>query len=275
MKRIDILLILVLLPLIVESYLYKYYCDCNEIIQLTINNNKENYPDYITKTVNGVKFKMIKVEGGSFNMGSNDGISDEQPIRQVSIPTFYMAETEVTQELWEVVMGDNPSWFKGSYDYPAESVSWKDIQKFIIKLNQLTGKSYRLPSEAEWEYAAKGGNKSKGYKYSGSNNIEDVAWYNKNSNRKTHLVATKKPNELGLYDMSGNVWEWCQDKWHSNYIKAPTDGSAWIFDTPSNYRVLRGGSFYYEAKYCNTNYRYLYSERSNNINIGFRLVIDI
>ena len=211
--------------------------------------------NFIT-TVNGVSFKMIKVKGGTFQMGSNDSeaYGDEKPVHNVTLSDYYIGETEVTQELWEAVMGSNPSGFKGS-KRPVERVSWNDCQKFIKKLNQLTGKNFRLPTEAEWEYAARGGNKSRGYKYSGSNTIGDVAWYCDNADYVgktspdygTHTVGTKSPNELGLYDMSGNVWEWCVD-WCGDYSSSsqtnptgPTSGSV---------RVLRGGSWRNYARGC-------------------------
>ena len=173
-----------------------------------------------TISVNGVSFTMIAVEGGTFQMGAtseqgSDADNDESPVHSITLSDYYIGETEVTQELWETVMGSNPSNFKGSQK-PVEQVSWNDCKQFITKLNQLTGKNFRLPTEAELEYAARGGNKSQGYKYSGNNTIDDVAWYKDNSNSKTHNVKTKSPNELGIYDMSGNVWEWCED-WYGNY----------------------------------------------------------
>lgn len=192
-------------------------------------------------TVNGVSFTMKFVEGGTFQMGATSeqgsvAESNEKPVHSVTLSSFYMGETEVTQALWKAVMGDNPSYFLGD-DLPVEQVRWDDCQKFISKLNQMTGKNFRLPSEAEWEYAARGGKKSRGYKYAGSNTIGNVAWYDGNSGSKTHIVKTKSPNELGLYDMSGNVYEWCND-WYANYND----------DSPVNpeksYVILRrGGSF--------------------------------
>ncbi len=166
-----------------------------------------------TFTVNGVSFKMIFVEGGTFTMGAtaeleSDALGGEKPTHRVTLSSYMIGETEVTQELWQAVMGGNPSLHKGARN-PVEWVSWNDCQEFIDKLNRLTGRKFGLPTEAQWEYAARGGNRSKGYKYSGSNNIDELAWYDGNSG--THLVATKKPNELGIYDMSGNLWEWCQD----------------------------------------------------------------
>ena len=195
-------------------------------------------------TVGDISFNMIFVQGGTFTMGctseQNHCEPDEMPTHFVSLNDFYMGETEVTQALWVVVMGNNPSHLIDD-NLPVDNVSWNDCQEFIKKLNRLTGETFRLPTEAEWEFAARGGCKSKGYKYAGGNIIEDVAWYSGNSNDETHLVKTKAPNELGLYDMSGNVWEWCQDKYSSNYY------SSTPFINPSGpsqgtERVLRGGS---------------------------------
>ena len=209
-----------------------------------------------TFTVKGVSFNMIRVDGGTFTMGAtseqgSDADDDEKPAHQVTLSTYYIGETEVTQALWETVMGDNPSKFKGA-QRPVEMVSWEDCQTFISKLNQLTGKRFRLPTEAEWEYAARGGNKSRGYKYSGSNDLGSVAWYDDNSSSKTHDVKTKQPNELGLYDMSGNVWEWCQD-WYGNY----SSGSQTNPTGPSSgsFRVRRGGGWFGIAGYCRSSRR--------------------
>lgn len=176
-------------------------------------------PKVETFTVNGVSFDMIWVEGGSFTMGAtkeqgNDVGSNEKPAHQVTLSNYYIGKYEVTQELWLAVMGRNPSRNKGDMKRPVEMVNWYDCQEFITKLNQLTGKQFRLPTEAEWEFAARGGNFSQGYKYSGSNTFEDVAW----NNATPHSVGSKYPNELGLYDMSGNVREWCQD-WFGKYSR--------------------------------------------------------
>ena len=210
------------------------------------NNNSYNEQTFI---VNGVEFKMIKVEGSTFSMGAtseqNNYDDDEKPVHSVTLSDYYIGETEVTQELWVAVMGSNPSWFKGNNRRPVENVSWDDCQKFIKELNRLTGKKFRLPTEAEWEYAARGGKYSRVYvyKYSGSNNADEVAWYGSNSGSKTHPVKTKKANELGLYDMSGNVYEWCNDRYNENYYRNspqtnPTGPSkGWD-------RVLRGGSWF-------------------------------
>ncbi|MBO7596978.1 MAG: SUMF1/EgtB/PvdO family nonheme iron enzyme, partial [Bacteroidales bacterium] len=170
---------------------------------------------------------MIFVPGGTFQMGSNE-YDDEKPIHSVTLSDYYIGETQVTQGLWRAVMGDNPSNFKKGDDYPVECVSWNDIvNKFLPELNRQTGKNFCLPTEAQWEFAARGGNDSKGYKYSGSNNIKDVAVYDevsydlgdKNPNYGTHPVKSKSPNELGIYGMSGNVWEWCQDLYKEDHYK--------------------------------------------------------
>ena len=210
-------------------------------------------------TVNGVSFKMVPVEGGTFTMGAtaeqgSDADSDEKPTHQVTLSDFSIGETEVTQELWQAVMGSDPSYFSGN-QLPVEEVSWDDCQTFITKLNQLTGANFRLPTEAEWEFAARGGNKSLGYKYAGGNTIGDVTWCFSNSSSKTHAVAQKLPNELGLYDMSGNVYEWCQD-WYGSYGSAaqknPTGPAS------GSYRVCRGGSWDYTARYCRVSNRTYY-----------------
>ena len=208
-------------------------------------------------TVNGVSFTMIAVEGGTFQMGAtseqgSDADSDEKPVHSVTLSDYYIGETEVTQELWTAVMENNPSCYSGNPKRPVERVAWNDCQEFIKKLNQLTGENFRLPTEAEWEYAARGGNKSQGYKYSGSNTLGDVAWYYDNSSQQTHEVKTKQANELGIYDMIGNVWEWCQD-WYGSYSSSsqtnptgPSSGSG---------RVCRGGSWGSGAGYCRVSSR--------------------
>ena len=236
--------------------------------------NVFNEKTNLSLTVNGVSFEMVYVEGGSFDMGAtteqgSDTEYDEIPVHSVTLSGYYIGKCEVTQELWEAVMGSNPSYFKGAQN-PVESVSWNDCQNFIKKLNSLTGRTFRLPTEAEWEYAARGGKKSRHYKYSGSNNIFDVAWYNRNSGGSTHAVGTKSPNELGIYDMSGNVWEWCSD-WYGGYSagaqtnpQGPSSGS---------YRVLRGGSWIYDARYCRVSFRnYDDPDHSYSFN-GLRLVL--
>ena len=204
-----------------------------------------------TFKVKNVVFKMVKVEGGTFTMGhtSDQGEWNKYiKTHQETVKSFYIGQTEVTQELWTAVMGSNPSTFKGS-NLPVENVSWKDCQEFIKKLNKLTGKKFRLPSHAEWEYAARGGRQDKPSSFAGGNSIDEVGWFAQNSGKsklsdnwrreqlrsnecKTHKVATKKPNELGLYDMTGNVTELCQDKYE--------DG-----------RITKGGAFDHSIDNCN------------------------
>ena len=226
--------------------------------------------------VDGVKFKMVKVEGGKFTMGATaeqdyDANNSERPAHKVTLSDYYIGETQVTQALWKAVMGDNPSFFKGDDNLPVEKVSWEDIvERFIPALNRKTGRTFRLPTEAEWEYAARGGNKSKGYKYSGSDNIDEVAWYDGNSRDKTHPVRGKKANELGLYDMSGNVWEWCHD-WYGDYSSgAQTDPKG---PDKGSIRVLRGGSWCSGERYCRVSDRDSDAPGDRNDVIGFRLVL--
>lgn len=197
-----------------------------------------------TFIVKGVSFRMVYVQGGTFRMGSNDpgAGDDEQPVHSVTLSDYYIGETEVTQQLWRAVMGSNPSFFTGDSQRPVDGVSWEDCQTFISKLNALTGKDFRLPTESEWEYAARGGNKSRGYKYSGSNTLSDVAWYYNNASGTTHPVKQKRSNELGLYDMSGNVWEWCQDYYDGDYYSQSPSYNPAGPDSGSN-RVSRGGSW--------------------------------
>lgn len=207
-------------------------------------------------TVGGVTFKMIAVEGGTFMMGAtseqgSDAFDNEKPVHQVTLSSYYIGETEVTQELWQAVMGSNPSYFSGSQK-PVDGVSWDDCQTFINRLNNLTGQSFRLPTEAEWEFAARGGNKSRGYKYAGSNIIDNVAWYYENSYYQNHEVATNAANELGLYDMSGNVWEWCQDRYGSYSSSSQTNP---IGPSSGSDRVTRGGCSDCEASTCRVSRR--------------------
>ena len=205
--------------------------------------------------VGNASYRMINVYGGTFTMGATSEMTEpygnENPTHQVTLSSYYIGETEVTQALWKAVMGYNPSESKGD-NLPVERVSWNDCQEFIRKLNAATGRRFRLPTEAEWEFAARGGNQSRRTQYSGSSNIDDVAWYDDNCGNSTHPVKTKRPNELGLYDMSGNVWEWCQD-WYGSYTSysqtnptGPNSGS---------YRVQRGGGFNYIAPGCRSSYR--------------------
>ena len=227
-----------------------------------------------TITVKGVSFDMVYVEGGSFDMGAtyeqvDNALDNEKPVHRVTLSGYYIGMYEVTQELWEAVMGSNPSYHAAS-QYPVESVSWNDCKEFVSRLSSLTGMIFRLPTEAEWEYAARGGNKSLHYKYSGSDHIDDVAWYWDNSGKKTHAVGTKSPNELGIYDMSGNVWEWCSDRYGDYSAGAQTNPQG---PSAGSDRVLRGGRWGSRARYCRVSNRD-YGDPGNSLSrSGLRLVL--
>ena len=217
----------------------EYYHSALEVL-----NSAEEYrqtPEVVRK----VNAQMVRVEGGTFIMGCTPGREDcpeaETPAHQVQVRSFELSKYEVTQELWEAVMGENPSRFQNCPQCPVENVSWNDVQVFLQKLNAGGGR-YRLPSEAEWEYAARGGSQSRGYKYAGSDHPNAVAWFDENSGGRTYPVGQKQANELGLYDLSGNVYEWVQDCHNSGYAGAPSDGRAWEQGN-CGYRKLRGGSW--------------------------------
>ncbi len=223
---------------------------------------------------NGISIEMVKVEAGSFNMGATPEMENpydsEKPVHRVTLTNnYYIGKYEVTQALWQAVMGSNPSYFKGD-DLPVEKVSWDDCQDFISKLNAMTGKRFRLPSEAEWEYAARGGKKSRGYQYSGSNTLGDVAWYYGNSGPKTHAVGTKQPNELGIYDMTGNVSEWCQDR-YGDYSGVPQTNPTGSVD--GKFRVNRGGSWMFFARFCRSSFHSSNSSDDREEYLGLRLVL--
>lgn len=225
-------------------------------------------------SVNGVHFKMIYVKGGTFTMG--DSSEDNNPKHSVTLSDYHIGETQVTQALWKAVMGNNPSYFKGD-NLPVENVSWNDCLVFMELLRQKTGKCFWLPTEAQWEYAARGGNNSKGYKYSGSDNEDDVAWYGDNSGDKTHLVKTKKANELGLYDMSGNVQEWCTDAYLNNYYsEAQRDPEGpdieGVFTILPPQRVMRGSSYKADT-HRSLSYRHAKESYVKSDKVGFRLAI--
>lgn len=266
-----------------------YYYQCYAIVDdveytgetlsfKTIMNNSEGNKVF---NVDGVIFTMILVEAGTFQMGSTTGASDEKPMHQVTLTkNFYMGESEVTQALWKAVMGYSPtssgnSWTSSNGlgdNYPAYYISYEDAQSFIKKLNAKTGEQFRLPTEAEWEYAAKGGNLSEGYIYSGSNTIEDVAWY-ENTCAKMRPIKGKAANELGLYDMTGNVWEFCSDWYSSSYYSnsAVIDPTG---PTTGSYRVRRGGSWKYGASSCRSTNRMSVSPTGRaGDDIGFRLAL--
>jgi formylglycine-generating enzyme required for sulfatase activity len=226
--------------------------------ELTTTNHED-----LTITANGVAFVMKPIEGESFVMGG----TDDAPAHDETVNTFYMGETEVTQALWKAVMGSEPTHNGGwtvesglGDNYPAYGISWNDIQKFMNKLNALTDKKFRLPTEVEWEFAARGGKKANGYLYAGSPRIEEVAWYNRNSGNITHEVKQLKPNELGLYDMSGNVWEWCVDLYDENANDATM-------------RVLRGGGWNRNADRCQVTFRGKGGPDFRGSSHGFRLAL--
>lgn len=245
----------------------------------------------LTYTVNDKTFEMVKVRGGTFMMGGtteqgDDCDSNELPPHKENINSFYIGKYEVTQELWGAVMGEstNPSFNVGCKECPVERVSWKDVQIFITKLNILTKARFRLPTETEWEYAARGGIRSKKYKYSGSDNIDEVAWYIDNYHLEkhgekatTHPVGMKKSNELGLYDMSGNVWEWCNDLYTKEYYNNGKQiHPGWPFKGTYSYyrRILRGGSWGGTAKGCRVSYIDYDFPRYKDEYGGFRLALD-
>jgi len=257
-------LIITILIIIVGVVLYFLY---SKISPLKV---QENY----IESAYGLNLEMVFVKGGTFTMGctseqDSDCETNEKPAHQVTLSDFYVGKHEVTQAQWQAIMGSNPSSLKGN-KFPVESVSWNDIQEFIKKLNAKTGLTYCLPTEAEWEYAARGGNKSKGYKYSGSNLINDIAWHDNNSDSLPHSVGTKLPNELGVYDMSGNVWEWCQD-WYGNYSSnSQTNPQGSLNGTG---RVLRGGSGAVSSENCRVSYRNGVNPYDRYASCGFRLVL--
>lgn len=238
-------------------------------------------PDVKTYYANGISFQMVEVRGGTYRMGgtSEQGSkakSSEYPIHSVTLSSYYIGRTEVTQALWKAVMGESISKYtSGNHgvgdNYPMYCISWDDCNKFISKLNSITGKNFRMPTEAEWEFAARGGTMSKGYKYSGSNTLGNVAWFDDNSGSKTHEVGTKSPNELGIYDMSGNVHEWCSD-WYGDYSSSsqinPTGPAT------GSYRVLRGGWWnFFDATICRSSFRGNAFPNDRNRIYGLRLCL--
>jgi len=225
--------------------------------------------------ING--FEMVRVKGGTFLMGGLDNVNDGGPIEldaehgdecphPVTVKDFYIGKYEVTQAEWKEIMGDNPSYFKDNDKNPIEQVSWEDIQVFISRLNAGFSKHFRLPTEEEWEFAARGGLQSKNFRYAGSNNASDVAWWAGNSRLKSHAVGTLKPNELGIYDMSGNIWEWCSD-WKTPYPCNPKGKS---FANKS--KILRGGTFFNDSSSVRVRDRNGRGAALRLNTLGFRLV---
>lgn len=251
--------------------------DVTCLIDYLLQDTWPNQQETVDITVNGVSFKMVAVEGGTFLMGAtgeqgSDQEDKERPVHQVTLSSYRIGETEVTQELWLAVMGSNPSDNKDDINNPVEEVSWYDCYSFISKLNNLTGMNFRFPTEAEWEFAARGGNKTKGFKYSGSDTINNVAWCVPNAGSKTHPVATKNSNELGLYDMSGNVMEWCGD-YYGAYSSSPQTNPTGPSNANSSFRVERGGHYATGAKNCRVSYRTYQIPENKYSTVGLRLAM--
>ena len=242
-------------------------------------------PTVITEILpKGILLEMVKIPAGSFLMGTEetevirlcqeyktDWFKCEIPQHRVNLQEFYLGQYPITQEQYQAIMGNNPSYFRNNPKNPVENVGWDDAQEFCQKLSEKTGKKYRLPSESEWEYACRAGTQTRYYFGDDEKVLGEYAWYGENSESKTHPVGQKKPNDWGLYDMSGNVCEWCEDGWHDNYQKAPTDGTTWNGDHAQNdYRVLRGGSWDSYPGGCRSPYRSIFDY--SFINYGFRVV---
>lgn len=224
--------------------------------------------------INDVRFDLVYVQGGSYKMGNNNAEPDECPVHRVVVPNFYIGKYEISQEQWELIMGTNPSFKKGN-KYPVENVNWFDAYMFIRKLNEITGRKFQLPTEAQWEYTASGGIYSKGYKYSGSNIIDEVAWYHGNSGAKTHMAVEqyKRANELEVYNMSGNVWEWCHDYYAEDYYRTYRDTINPQGAVTSNKRVIRGGSIQMEDRFSRITNRDAYEPSGSDWDIGFRIIM--
>jgi formylglycine-generating enzyme required for sulfatase activity len=235
-------------------------------------------PQVLIETLpGGIELEMIIIPAGTFTMGS-DEYDREKPQHQVNLQEFYLGKYPVTQEQYQAVMGNNPSNFKDNPKNPVEQVSWDDAQEFCKKLNQLiVGKDFRLPTEAEWEYACRAGTQTRYYFGDDAAKLGDYGWYDENSDSKTHAVGQKKPNDWGLYDMSGNVWEWCEDPYHDSYANKPenikNNGNTIWSSSDTSSRLLRGGSWLYDSRNCCSAIRYGYNADVRNINIGFRLAV--
>ncbi len=248
-----------------QTLLFAFVCTWG-LLPLSAQNNT------YTETVNGVSFTMVRVQGGTFAMGctaeqGGDCDDNESPTHQVTLSDYAIGETEVTQALWYAVMDDIPPTNQDCASCPIDNFTWSRLQRFILNLNAITGKSYRLPTEAEWEFAARGGQKGAGWRFSGGNNLIELAWMENNAGGKKHPVKGKKPNELGLYDMSGNVWEWCSD-WYGEY---PKDGQTNpTGPSTGSYRVMRGGDFHSDQPYCRLTVRY-YGIPDGSRGLGFRI----
>lgn len=251
-------------------------CDNKDI--LTDTYNIQYVGSAVLVRINDATFTMVRVEGGTFEMGATeeqgtvDPYEKEYPVHTVNLGSFYICQTEVTQAVWKAVMRSNPSLILGDDRLPVDCVKWDMCQEFITKLNEILEYKlqFRMPTEAEWEFAARGGNQSHGYKYAGSNNVGEVAWYESNSDGQTHPVGLKKPNELGLYDMSGNIWEWCHD-WEGHY--SPDEQTNPTGPDKGTHRIMRGGSWTYDYTFCRVSNRNYISHVIRASNCGLRLAM--
>ena len=259
----------------VNNLVFTAVNDPTLVKKVSFNFDKRDFKKYVVKFSKDIQFKeidMVFVEGGTFKMGSREGNGDEQPIHTVTVNSFYIAKFEITQSHWFTLMNIRHKSFNGCDDCPVEGVSWQDIQKFIKRINEATDRNYRLPTEAEWEYAAKGGKYSKHYLYAGSDTIENVGWFNENSEGKLQPVGKKKPNELGLYDMTGNVWEWCSDWYGENfYARSPKVNP--VGPSFGTDKILRGGGFRDYIRRCRSTYRGYHLPNNRSSGDGFRLAI--
>jgi formylglycine-generating enzyme required for sulfatase activity len=244
----------------------------NQNLRINELSEKQEYPKTFVSSSTDIEFVLIP--SGIFMMGSKD-YDHEQPIHKVKIGIpFYLGKYPITQKQWETVIGSNPSNFNGN-DRPVENVSWNDVQEFIKKLNEMEGtEKYRLPCEAEWEYACRAGTPTSFYFGDDESKLGDYAWYSKNSDNETHPIGQKNPNLWGLYDMHGNVWEWVQDKWHEDYKGAPSDSIVWI-DGNSSSRVIRGGGWFNTARSCQSANRSGNPPSYCNSRVGFRLLREL
>ena len=250
--------------------------DVTCLIDFLLGSSAPNQNEEITITANGISFTMVLVEGGQFMMGATDEQAEvakrnEFPAHEVTLSTYYISQTEVTQELWEAIMGDNPSVFQGDPMRPVENIDKFDCAKFVDKLTELTGRVFRMPTEAEWEFAARGGNLSSLYRFSGSDDVNAVAWYDFNAGGTTHAVALMAPNELGLYDMSGNVCEWCQD-WYYMYDFSPQVNPVGPESGTNN--VYRGGSWFVPEVDCRVSSRFDRDPHEKSGDLGLRIVMN-
>ena len=260
---------------------WEYYSNGQKRVERNYKDGKEDgkwtYWNEDGREIFPIIPEFVAVKGGTFQMGSNSGRIDEKPVHSVTVSDFNISKTEVTFEQYDAFCDaigrdkpDDEGWGRGNR--PVIYVDWQDAFDYCEWMSKTTGETYRLPTEAEWEYAARGGNKSKGYRYSGSNGIDAVGWYNDNSGGKTHPVAQKQPNELGLYDMSGNVWEWCSDWYSDSYYRSSPKNDPQGPNSGSS-RVLRGGSWYYSGYYCRVAVRFRDNPVSRCFDSGFRLVL--